>query len=82
MDNTERLENLVELMVKELADFPDNVNVACVSMATQTHTYIISCTKTDKRLVLGRGGNTINAIRTVLHGAATRRGIKTYVKID
>jgi predicted RNA-binding protein YlqC (UPF0109 family) len=72
------VKELVEFLCRELVDDPDGVQV--------TETYDdrgpklrVTVAPGDMGKVIGRGGRTAKAIRTVVRAAATRQGTSAYV---
>ena len=66
------MKEFVEYIVKQLADYPDQVNVAEI---IGEHTIIceLKVAKEDVGKVLGKHGRTINSIRVLLSAAARKR---------
>jgi predicted RNA-binding protein YlqC (UPF0109 family) len=72
------MKELVEFLCRELVDDPDEVRV------TETHDdrgpkLRVTVAPGDMGKVIGRGGRTAKAIRTVVRAAATRQGTSAYV---
>ena len=70
----------VEFVVRSLVDAPDDVNVKTVEGDRQT-TVEVACQKTDIGKVIGKGGKTISAIRTLANGAGGRLGKRIMVEV-
>jgi uncharacterized protein len=71
---------LVEFLARELVDDPDAVEVV-ESFDARGPRYSLSVAPADMGKVIGRGGRTAKAIRSVVRAAATRRGTSAYVDI-
>lgn len=73
------MKELVEYLVKSIVDAPDDVLLAEIE---NEGTVLMELKVADDDLgkVIGKGGNTINAIRTVLQAAASSH--KKRAKLD
>ncbi|MFC1517060.1 KH domain-containing protein [Candidatus Margulisiibacteriota bacterium] len=74
------MKNLVEYIVKELVDTPEEVKIS----ETQGESIIIleiSVAQDDIGKVIGKEGRIANAIRTVVKAAAAKQGKKVTVEI-
>jgi uncharacterized protein len=73
------MKELVEYLVKSLADHPEEVTVS-----EQEHedsiTLELKIAPDDMGKIIGKGGNTINAIRTIVQAAASSH--KKRAKLD
>jgi len=63
---------LVEFLCRELVDDPDEVRVA-ESMDERGPTFRVTVAPGELGKVIGRGGRTAKAIRTVVRAAASRQ---------
>jgi uncharacterized protein len=74
------VKELVEFLARELVDDPDAVRV---DEALDDRGAVITLTVApdDMGKVIGRGGRTAKAIRSVVRAAATRQGISARVDI-
>jgi len=71
---------LVEFLARELVDDPDSVSVT--ESADQRGTLLtVRVAHDDMGKVIGRGGRTAKAIRSVVRAAATRQGVSVHVDI-
>jgi predicted RNA-binding protein YlqC (UPF0109 family) len=70
---------LVEFLARELVDEPDEVRVT-ETPDERGVLIALSVAPEDMGKVIGRGGRTAKAIRTVVRAAATRQG--TDVRVD
>jgi predicted RNA-binding protein YlqC (UPF0109 family) len=71
---------LVEFLARELVDDPDAV-VATESSDQRGTLITLRVAQSDMGKVIGRGGRTAKAIRSVVRAAATRQGISAHVDI-
>jgi len=74
------LRDLVEFLARELVDDPDAV-VVTESTDERGLRFTLTVAPDDMGKVIGRGGRTAKAIRTVVRAAATRQGIDVRVDI-
>jgi predicted RNA-binding protein YlqC (UPF0109 family) len=72
--------DLVEFLARELVDDPDAV-VVTESADDRGVLFTVTVAPDDMGKVIGRGGRTAKAIRTVVRAAATRQGIDVRVDI-
>lgn len=76
----ERLENLLVLLVRPIVDEPDRVEVE----ATESDSRVdleLTVAPDDIGRVIGRGGRTIRAIRTVVKAASVKAGKRVNVEV-
>jgi uncharacterized protein len=71
------MKNLLIKIVKPLVDEPEQVQVNEV-VSSQTTVLELTVAKSDMGKVIGKKGNTVNAIRTILFAASGSAG-KKYV---
>ena len=62
---------LVELVVKSLVDMPDEVKVTEV-VGTSVHVLELRVAKDDIGKVIGKHGQTVSAIRTILNAISAK----------
>lgn len=74
------LKNLIEYLVKELVDDPEQVNISEVPGEEAT-TYEVRVAPDDLGKVIGKQGRIANALRTVAKAAAMKHKKKVYVEI-
>lgn len=70
----------VEYIVKSVVDNPDQVDVMEVQ-GSRTTVYELRVAQSDLGKVIGKGGQTAKAIRTLLSAAAARRGKRAVLEI-
>ena len=72
---------LLEALVRALVDDPDAVQVEDFSEDDGTVVLELSVAEDDYGSVIGRGGRTANALRTVVKAAAVRDGRRVLIDI-
>jgi predicted RNA-binding protein YlqC (UPF0109 family) len=76
----ERLENLLRVLARSLVEEPDMVEVT----GTETDTRVdleLRVAQEDMGKIIGRGGRTIRAIRTVVKAASVKVGKRVSVEV-
>lgn len=74
------MKELVEFLARELVDEPDAVEVT-ESFDERGVRYAVRVAPADMGKVIGRGGRTAKAIRTVVRAAATRQDMAVMIDI-
>lgn len=74
------LAELIRYMAVNLVDKPDEVRVELVE-ERQANVYELEVAETDLGKVIGRGGKTARALRTVVQAVAPRSRKRTLVEI-
>ncbi len=74
------MKEFVAYIVKNLVDHPDKVQINEVG-GKQTLIIELSVERGDIGKIIGRGGKTINAIRTLLMSVASRMGMRVSLEI-
>lgn len=74
------MKELVEVIVKELIEDKDALEVEETENNGEVD-ILIKVSEQDKGRVIGRGGNIINAIRTIARSAAIKENVKVNIKI-
>lgn len=72
---------LLEFLARGLVDEPDQVTVGEVRESDGTVVLELSVAQDDYGNVIGRGGRTAGALRTVVKTAASRHGERVFVDI-
>jgi predicted RNA-binding protein YlqC (UPF0109 family) len=72
--------SLVEHLAKGLVDDPDKVEVNLVE-ESDANVYEIDVGEQDLGKIIGKGGKTARAIRTIVNAAAPRSGKRNLVEI-
>ena len=75
------MKELLEYLARGLVDEPDAVEVTEVRDGEDTIVLELSVAQDDYGNVIGRGGRTAGALRTVIKTAASRRGERVFVDI-
>lgn len=75
------MRELTEYLVRALVDAPDSV-VVNEKIKGDRHYYEVHVGKGDYGKVLGRGGKTINCIRSVVRAAASKANTEAIVDIQ
>jgi predicted RNA-binding protein YlqC (UPF0109 family) len=74
------MKELIEYIAKNLVDDPDSVSVNAIE-GGKTVVYEVRVGKGDMGKIIGRRGNTVNAIRTILTGASVKKGKRAILEI-
>ena len=75
------LKELLQHIAQSLCDYPENLELKYKSMATLSIKIDIVCDDKDKAHIIGKHGNTIQAVRTIAHSTACKNGWKTYISV-
>ncbi len=75
------MKELLEYIVKELVDNPDNVEIEEEEEDEKTVIFKVKVAEEDLGKVIGKKGRTANALRVVLRAASAKRGKSSIVKI-
>ena len=75
------MKELLEYMVKELVDNPDEVNITEELEGDKTIIFKLQVAENDLGKVIGKKGRTANALRVVMRAASAKRGKSSIVKI-
>ena len=75
------MQELLEYLAKALVDDPDAVRVESFDEDDGSIVLELSVGEEDYGQVIGRGGRTANALRTVLKAAAVKQGRRVFVDI-
>lgn len=76
----DRLQNLLLLLVRPIVDEPDSVEVDASESDTRVDLEL-KVAPDDVGKVIGRGGRTIRAIRTVVKAASVKVGKRVNVEV-
>ncbi len=74
------MKQLIEYLVKELVDEPDQVDISEIP-GDEATTYEVRVAPDDLGKVIGKQGRIANALRTVAKAAAMKHKRKVYVEI-
>jgi len=75
------VKELLEYMVKELVDNPDDVDIEEEEEDEKTIIFKLNVAEEDLGKVIGKKGRTANALRVVMRAASAKRGKSSIVKI-
>jgi predicted RNA-binding protein YlqC (UPF0109 family) len=75
------VKELLEYMVKELVDTPDNVEITEEEEDDKTVIFKLKVAEDDLGKVIGKKGRTANALRVIMRAASAKRGKSSIVKI-
>jgi uncharacterized protein len=75
------VEELLEYLARSLVDRPDEVSVESFEEDDGTVVLELHVAEDDAGKVIGRGGRTVAALRTVLKAASVRQGRRVLVDV-
>jgi uncharacterized protein len=75
------VEELLEYLARSLVDRPDEVSVESFEEDDGTVVLELSVADDDAGQVIGRGGRTVAALRTVVKAAAVREGHRVLLDV-
>lgn len=75
------MKELLEYMVKELVDNPDDVEITEEEEDDRTVIFKLKVAEDDLGKVIGKKGRTANALRILMRAASAKRGKSSIVKI-
>ena len=75
------MEDLLEFLARALVDNPDEVSVEGFDEDDGTIVLELHVAEVDAGKVIGRGGRTVAALRTVMKAVATRVGQRVLVEV-
>ena len=75
------MKELLEYMLKELVDSPDNVEITEEEEDDKTVIFKIKVAEDDLGKVIGKKGRTANSIRIIMRAASAKRDKSSIVKI-
>jgi predicted RNA-binding protein YlqC (UPF0109 family) len=71
MDNSSEIKELVEIIAKALAEYPDLVHVNEIN-GKQISVIELRAAKEDLGKIIGKEGRNAHALRTIMNAAATK----------
>ena len=80
MDSESPFTDLVEYIIKALVDNPDEVSVREIEERTSV-TLEVSVAQSDMGRVIGKGGNVVNSVRTLIQVLAAKKGKRVSLEI-
>lgn len=75
------MEDLLEYLARALVDHPEQVKVEGFEEDDGTIVLELSVAEEDAGQVIGRGGRTVNALRSVMRAASVREGGRVLVDV-
>ena len=75
------MEALLEYLVRSIVDAPEEVSVEAFEEDDGSVVLELHVAEDDTGKVIGRGGRTVAALRTVVKAASTRDGRRVYVDV-
>jgi uncharacterized protein len=75
------VQDLIEFLVRALVDNPDDVSVESFEEDDGTIVLELEVAEEDAGKVIGRGGRTVAALRTVMKAASVRHGRRVLVDV-
>ena len=75
------MEDLLEYLVKALVDEPEQVSVESFEEDDGTIVLELHLSGDDVGKVIGRGGRTVNALRTVVRAGSVKEGRRVLVDV-
>jgi uncharacterized protein len=75
------MKELVEYLARSLVDRPDEVSVESFEEDDGSVVYELSVSEDDVGKVIGRGGRTVNALRSVLRACGAKEGRKLLLDV-
>ena len=75
------MEDLLEFLVRSLADNPDDVKVEGFDEDDGTIVLEVHVAEDDVGKIIGRGGRTVSSLRTVMRAVASRQDERVLVDI-
>ena len=75
------MKDLLEFLARALVDEPDEVQVSSFEEEDGTVVLEVSVAPDDAGLLIGRGGRTINAVRSVMRAASIREEKRVLVDV-
>jgi predicted RNA-binding protein YlqC (UPF0109 family) len=74
------VKEFLEFVIRQLVEFPDEVLISEIPQGNTT-LFRLQMRKTDVGRIIGRNGQTIQAIRALLSSSAARHGHKASLEI-
>ena len=75
------MEDLLTYLARSLVDRPDDVSVESFEEDDGTIVFELQVAQDDAGKVIGRGGRTVAALRTVMKAASVRHGNRVLVDV-
>jgi predicted RNA-binding protein YlqC (UPF0109 family) len=81
MDAPEALREYLSYVVAHLIDQPQQASIAIGHSANGATSFRIQVAQDDVKRIIGKHGHTLSAIRSLLHTAADKHGIRVSLKV-
>jgi predicted RNA-binding protein YlqC (UPF0109 family) len=76
------MKQFIEFVARSVVDHPNEVSVSEVQgEGDQTLVLELRCNKEDAGKIIGRGGRTIKALRTLLVTAGAKQGVRAVLEL-
>jgi uncharacterized protein len=75
------IDNFVKEYMQLIANNPDNVSVKVESISDSTSQITIFAHKDDLGKLIGKSGNMVNSIKTVINGCKAKNGISYKIQV-
>lgn len=82
MINDKRLKSLVEAIAKGLVDYPTSIAVDVHCLNDGLYQIVIYTHPDDLKMVVGKGGKNINALRTLVYAMVAKYRVRCYVAVE
>lgn len=74
------MEEFLHYVVGKLVEYPDEVVVTRKEDGDKT-VFLLAARKSDLPKIIGKGGHTIQALRTLMHASAQKKGQRVALEI-
>lgn len=74
------MEEFLRYVVGKLVEYPDEVVITRTEDGGKS-VFHLAARKSDLPKIIGKGGHTIQALRTLLHASAQKKGIRVALEI-
>lgn len=74
------MEEFLQYVIGKLAEYPDDIIITKTEKSGSV-TFHVCLHKSDVGRVIGRGGQTVQALRSLLQAAGQKKGIRVYLDI-
>jgi predicted RNA-binding protein YlqC (UPF0109 family) len=74
------MEEFLRYVLTGLVEFPDEIVITHTELETGS-VFHVAARKSDLPKIIGKGGHTIQAIRTLLSASAKKRGMKASLEL-
>ena len=78
---TDQIRGFLQFIALQFIEHPDQAQLRVAEIAPQHLSFRLILDHSDVAMLIGRGGFTAGAIRSVLNAAAERKGIKVTLRI-